>query len=203
MNYLVQVRRRRRLIVIGEKEVINQMETDKASDHGSDTESTRGNRVGFSGPLVSNKKSSKRSARFKDKDDSYVEITLDVRDDSFLVQNIKGADQEAALLASQLEKKPTSSLGSQLSYHLRQVSQDPRRITSRRMNKPDRTRSGAARALRGLQFMNKNVGNEGWSEVEKRFDELAVDGMLPKSRFGKCIGLWFARNTSTRKTLLS
>lgn len=203
MNYLVHVRRRRRLIVIGEKEVINQMETDKASDHGSDTESIRGNRVGFSGPLVSNKKSSKRSARFKDKDDSYVEITLDVRDDSFLVQNIKGADQEAALLASQLEKKPTSSLGSQLSYHLRQVSQDLKRITSRRMNKPDRTRSGAARALRGLQFMNKNVGNEGWSEVEKRFDELAVDGMLPKSRFGKCIGLWFARNTSTRKTLLS
>ncbi|KAK4378922.1 hypothetical protein RND71_000784 [Anisodus tanguticus] len=156
------------------------MEIENTSDSGS----IRSSRVGFSGPLVS----SKRSARFND-EESYVEITLDVRDDSVLVQNIKSAEQEAALLASRFEKKP-NSLGSQLSFHLRYVSKEFKRMTS--MNKfhnIDRSKSGAARALRGLQLMNKNVGTEGWSEVEARFDELAVNGMLLKSLFGQCIGM--------------
>ncbi|XP_004230232.1 respiratory burst oxidase homolog protein B [Solanum lycopersicum] len=149
------------------------------------TDSVRGSRVGFSGSLVSGKK----SARFKD-DESYVEITLDVRDDSVLVQNIKGADHEAALLASKLEKRPNHTLGSQLSFHLKQVSKELKRMTSsNKFQKIDRSKSGAARALRGLQFMNRNVGTEGWSEVESRFDQLAVDGMLAKTLFGQCIGM--------------
>ncbi|KAH0731629.1 hypothetical protein KY289_002817 [Solanum tuberosum] len=150
-----------------------------------DSDSMRGSRVGFSGSLVSGKK----SARFKD-EESYVEITLDVRDDSVSVQNIKGADHEAALLASRLEKRPNNTLGSQLSFHLRQVSKELKRMTSsNKFQKIDRSKSGAARALRGLQFMNKNVGTEGWSEVESRFDQLAVNGMLTKSLFGQCIGM--------------
>lgn len=156
-------------------------------------ENTRdsGSKVSFSGPLVSGK----RSARLND-DESYVEITLDVRDDSVLVQNIKGADQEAALLASRLEKRPT--LGSQLSFHLRHVSKELKRMTSsNKFQKIDRSKSGAARALRGLQFMNKNVGTEGWSEVEARFDELAVDGMLNKSLFGQCIGLFITNHCAS------
>jgi len=36
--------------------------------------------------------------------------------------------------------------------------------------------------------MTKNVGTEGWSQVEKRFLDLAVEGKLPKTRFGQCIG---------------
>ncbi|XP_027107740.1 respiratory burst oxidase homolog protein B-like [Coffea arabica] len=161
-----------------------------ASDQGSETESINSGRIGFSGPLVSNKKKSrKKSARFKD-EDSYVEITLDVRDDAISLQNIRGTtDQKATSLASQLEKR-NSSFGSQLSFNLRNVSQELRRITSSKsFNKVDRTKSGAARALRGLQFINKNVRNEGWSEVESRFHELAANGMLPKSQFGKCIGM--------------
>ncbi|KAL3538141.1 hypothetical protein ACH5RR_001507 [Cinchona calisaya] len=167
------------------------MELETQSDQVSEAESTNSGRIGFSGPLMSNKKkSSKKSARFKDQDiDSYVEITLDVRDDSVLVQNIRGADQEAALIANRLEKMH-SSFGSQISSGFRHVSQELRRITSSRsFNKLDRTKSGAARAFRGLRFINKNVGNEGWSEVENRFNELAVDGMLPKSRFAQCIGM--------------
>ncbi|KAA8536845.1 hypothetical protein F0562_029323 [Nyssa sinensis] len=171
---------------------------DSSHDQWWETESTSSTRVGFSGPLsgplVTNKRngsksSSKRSARFKD-EDSYVEITLDVRDDSVSVQNIKGADPEAALLASRLEMH-RPSLGSQLSFRLRQVSQELKRITSskQQFNKVDRSKSGAARALNGLRFMNKNVGNEGWTEIEKRFDELAVNGTLPKLRFGQCIGM--------------
>ncbi|XP_060219206.1 respiratory burst oxidase homolog protein B-like [Lycium barbarum] len=157
------------------------MEIENTSDSGS----VRSSRVGFSGPLVSGK----RSARFND-DESYVEITLDVRDDSVTVQNIKSAaDQEPALLASRLEKRPNKTLGSHLSFHLRQVSKELKRMTSsNKFHKIDRSKSGAARALRGLQFMNKNVGTEGWSQVEARFNELAVNGMLTKSLFGQCIG---------------
>jgi len=149
-------------------------------------------RVGYSGPLsgplISNKRnSSKKSARFKD-EECFVEITLDVRDDTVSVQNIRGGDSETQYLASQLEKRP-SSLGSQLSFKLRQVSQELKRMTSSKtFNKVDRSKSGAARALQGLKFMSKNVGSEGWPEFEARFNEMAVNGMLPKSRFAQCIG---------------
>lgn len=159
----------------------------------SDTESTGSAGVGhsgpLSGPLVSHKRnSSKRSARFKD-DDCLVEITLDIGDDTVSVQNIRGGDSETAYLASQLEKRPTS-LGSQLSFKFRQVSQELKRMTSSKsFNKVDRSKSGAARALQGLKFMTKNVGSEGWSEVEARFNELAVNQMLPKASFGQCIGM--------------
>lgn len=164
----------------------------------SETEGN-GRRVGYSGPLsgplVTSKKSSrnssKRSARFKDENE-YVEITLDVRDDSVSVQDIKGGDSETAYLASQLHKKKSASLGSQVSFRLRQVSQELKRMTSNKKpeQKFDRTKSGAARALKGLKFMTKNVDHEGWSRIEKRFQELAVDGTLPKSKFGQCIGTY-------------
>ncbi|ESW19023.1 hypothetical protein PHAVU_006G090200 [Phaseolus vulgaris] len=149
---------------------------------------SRSTRVGFSGPmsgpLVTNKKTSKKSARFKD-DEELVEITLDVRDDVVSVQNIRGGDPETALLASRLEKRPSS-----LSVRLRQVSQELKRMTSsKKFDRVDRTKSGAARALRGFKFMTKNVGSEGWSQVEKRFLDLAVEGKLPKTRFGQCIGM--------------
>ncbi|KAL6278582.1 hypothetical protein ACE6H2_022183 [Prunus campanulata] len=162
----------------------------------SETESTGVGHSGpLSGPLVTNKRnnSSKRSARFKgsDQEECYVEITLDVLDDTVLVHNIRGGDSETAMLASKLERRPSSlSLGSQLSFRLRQVSQELKRMTSSKsFKRVDRTKSGAARALKGLKFMTKNVGSEGWSEIETRFDELAVDGTLPKLRFAQCIGM--------------
>ncbi|CAN0914172.1 Respiratory burst oxidase homolog protein B [Linum grandiflorum] len=158
-------------------------------------------RVGYSGPmsgpLVATTKKAKKSARFKDQQDEeeYVEITLDIRDDAVLVQNIKGGDggelQEAALLSGQLESR--RSLGTHLSFRVRQVSQELKRMASGSskpaFEKVDRNKSAAARALKGLKFMSKNVGSGGWSEVEKRFDELAVDGALPKTRFAQCIGM--------------
>lgn len=162
-------------------------------------------RSGHSGPLTSTgilkngRESSDRkarSARFEnDGNGEYVEITLDVRDDTVSVHDIRGAlgdRQETALLASGLELKP-SSLGSLLPLRrLRHMSQELRRMastsSSRGFNRMDRSKSGAARALQGLQFMTKNVGTGEWSEVESRFDELAVDGVLIRSRFGQCIG---------------
>ncbi|KAF7817914.1 respiratory burst oxidase-like protein B-like [Senna tora] len=165
----------------------NQIET--WSESGST--GSRSTRVGFSGPLVTNKRnSSKKSARFKDEEE-YVEITLDVRDDSVSVHDIRGGDSETAFLAGRLEKRPSTSLGSQLSFRFKQVSQELKRITSnQKFDRVDRTKSGAARALRGLRFMTKNnVGTAGWSQIENRFHDLAVDGKLPKTRFAQCIGM--------------
>ncbi|OMO86717.1 Calcium-binding EF-hand [Corchorus capsularis] len=153
----------------------------------SDTESTSSSRVGFSGPILvnnGNKKSTKKSARFKDEDNEYVEITLDIREDSVSVQNIKGGDSETAMLATRLERRP--SLGSLMSFKIRQVSQELKRMTSAKalpFNKVDRNKSGAARALQGLKFMTtKNVGSEGWSEIEKRY-EFGYTGMNESKEF--------------------
>lgn len=48
---------------------------------------------------------------------------------------------------------------------------------------------GARSGLKGLRFINKaSNGKDGWKAVEKRFDELAVNGLLQKESFSKCIG---------------
>ena len=186
-----------------------EIQENQTNDWLSDTESTgsTSRRTLYSGqlsgPLVATTKTAKKSARFKDEED-YVEITLDVRDDSVLVQNIRGAgagagdsDSAAFQLAAQLERRQlpkSSSLGSQLSFKLKQVSQELKRMTSsKKLQKIDRNKSAAARALVGLKFMNKSnvggAGGEGWAEVESRFHQLAdADGTLPDSRFGQCIG---------------
>lgn len=166
----------------------------------SESEPEVGRSVAFSGPLGGKK----RSARLKDgtaaaaaaADDgnSYVEITLDVRDDAVAIQSVHsaGADPDAALLARDLERRSSNVV-----TKLKQVGQEFRRLASsssfvsgsrRNMAQLDRTKSSAAQAIKGLQFVTKNVASEGWPEVERRFNELAVDGMLLRSRFGKCIG---------------
>ncbi|RYQ90301.1 hypothetical protein Ahy_B09g096463 isoform D [Arachis hypogaea] len=171
----------------------------------SETESTgshRGTRVGFSGPLsgpimTNHKKSGSsnknKSERFSDEGNELVEITLDVRNDSVIVQNVRRGDSETTYLASRLEKRPSS-----LGQRLRQVSQELKRMTSapKAFDKIDRSKSGAARALQGLKFMSKSgvVGSdEGWLQVEKRFEELSIDGKLPKTRFSQCIGMQESR----------
>ena len=141
----------------------------------------------LSGPSFK-RNSSQKSTRFKE-DECCVEITVDVHDDSILVQNIKRRNSETESLTRKFEKKP-STLGSHLSFQLRQVSLGMKQMaSSTRFNKVDRTKSGAARALKGLKFIGKKVGSEGWSQVEARFKELAVNEMLPKTRFAQCIGM--------------
>ncbi|KAF8089621.1 hypothetical protein N665_0501s0033 [Sinapis alba] len=109
-----------------------------------------------------------------DSDEDYVEITLDIRDDSIST-------------TLKLEKnKPMAVLRSVVSGKLKTMVKSLS-LSSRRL---DRSKSGAMFALRGLRFITQNdaVGR-GWDEVEKRFDELAVEGKLPKSKFGHCIGM--------------
>ncbi|XVF08559.1 hypothetical protein REPUB_Repub07fG0013600 [Reevesia pubescens] len=182
-----------------------------SSDH-SDTEVLGTDKVPHSGPLSGplNKRVGRKSARFNvqdsssSKDDGYVEITLDVRDDSVAVHSVKAADggdlqedPELSLLAKGLEKK--SGVGSSMvrnaSAKIRQVGHELKRLTSfSKSKKParfDRTKSAAAHALKGLKFISKTDGGHGWAAVEKRFDEITAsnNGVLPRSRFGECIGM--------------
>lgn len=106
-------------------------------------------------------------------------------EDSIAVSDVKGGSNDDVALLRSLERRP-SSVGSQLSFRLRQVSR--RFAPSRPLAKLDRSKSGAARAINGLKFMTGRV--DGWKEVERRFDELAIDGKLPKSHFGHCIGIY-------------
>jgi respiratory burst oxidase len=137
----------------------------------------------------------------QDDDDDYVEITLDVRDDSVAVHSVKPAaggaeDSDVTLLARTLENR-SSSYGHGVlrnaSTRIKQVSQELRRLASvnRRGAGPsriDKSKSAAAHALKGLKFISRTDGNAGWTAVEKRFDELAENGLLNRSKFGKCIG---------------
>ncbi|XWS51534.1 hypothetical protein CRYUN_Cryun12cG0184300 [Craigia yunnanensis] len=179
--------------------------------HHSDTEVLGTDKVPHSGPLSGplNKRVGRKSARFNvpdsssSKDDGYVEITLDVRDESVAVHSIKAAnggdlqeDPELTLLAKGLEKK--STVGSSMvirnaSAKIRQVGHELKRLTSfsKKPARFDRTKSAAAHALKGLKFISQTDGGHGWAAVEKRFDEITAsnNGDLPRSRFGECIGM--------------
>ncbi|XP_058092818.1 respiratory burst oxidase homolog protein C-like [Magnolia sinica] len=174
-----------------------------------------GDRIAFSGPLV-NKRGGRKSARFNipestiiggnggassSKDEEYVEITLNVRDDSVEFHSVKAVsgseneNPEVRLLTRTLEKRPSfgSSVIQTASSRIKQVSQELRRLASNTRRPTaarfDRTKSAAVYALKGLKFISKTDGGAGWAVVEKRFDELAVDGALPRSAFGQCIGM--------------
>ncbi|XWS24357.1 hypothetical protein CRYUN_Cryun28dG0094700 [Craigia yunnanensis] len=199
------------------------------SENNSDTESIASDRAAFSGPLglgggpVSNKRASKKSARFNlppeitmaktnstgsaaSNDDAYVEITLDIRDDSVAVHSVQGAgggheDPELALLAKRTLANKSASFRSYLfrntSAQIKQVSQELKRALSRRPSNAgrrfDRTKSAAAHALKGLKFITTKTGasGNGWSSVEKRFNDLTVssNGLLHRSQFAECIGM--------------
>ncbi|XWS25753.1 hypothetical protein CRYUN_Cryun27aG0094800 [Craigia yunnanensis] len=203
------------------------------SENNSDTESIASDRAAFSGPLglsggsVSNKRASKKSARFNlppeitmaktnstgsaasfaaADNDAYVEITLDIRDDSVAVHSVQGADgghedPELALLAKRTLENKSPSFRSFLfrntSAQIKQVSQELKRALSRRPSNAgrrfDRTKSAAAHALRGFKFITTKTGasGNGWSSVEKRFNDLtaSTNGHLHRSQFAECIGM--------------
>ncbi|RAL41438.1 hypothetical protein DM860_010232 [Cuscuta australis] len=199
---------------------------DRCHHHHSDTEVVGPKMMlysGLSGPLHS-KKGRKKSTRFNvpretssslsgilaEDGAGYVELTLDVRDDSVAVHSVKSApttsggggggeeDPELALLARGLEKKASlgAVLASTASSRLRQVSQELKRLTSvtkrpSPVGRFDRTKSATAHALKGLKFISNTDGGSGWAAVEKRFDELTAStvGLLPKAKFGECIGM--------------
>ncbi|XP_050226109.1 respiratory burst oxidase homolog protein C-like [Mercurialis annua] len=160
----------------------------------------------LSGPL--NKRTTKKSARFNipeatsSQDEQYLEVTLDVRDDSVAVHSVKAAngteeDPELTLLAKGLEKRSTSNVVRNASAKFRQVSHEIKKLASfSKRTSParlDRTKSAATYALKGLKFISKTDGGggTGWAAVEKRFDDItaSTDGLLLRSRFCECIGM--------------
>ncbi|KAM5568425.1 respiratory burst oxidase [Rosa sericea] len=197
---------------------------DRAStENNSDSEvMARVERKAFSGPLGSSsssrawrriksldRKRTSSTSTENDDDEAYVEITLDILDDSVAVHSVQAAggggheDPELALLAKKtLEGKKSASFRSSLlrntSTHIRQVSQELKRLASfskrnsgagRRF---DRTRSATAQALKSLKFITaKASATNGWASVEKRFDDLTAtsNGLLNSSLFGECIGM--------------
>ncbi|KAL0738939.1 hypothetical protein Bca4012_015149 [Brassica carinata] len=55
----------------------------------------------------------------------------------------------------------------------------------------DRSKSTTGQALRGLEFISKADGADGWISVEKRFEKITktTEGLLIRSKFGECIGM--------------
>uniref|UniRef100_A0ACD5YF49 Uncharacterized protein n=1 Tax=Avena sativa TaxID=4498 RepID=A0ACD5YF49_AVESA len=156
-----------------------------------------------SGSLEGSSHRATKTTRFKD-DDEVVEITLDVQRDSVAIQDVRAVDDGGSAHSGGFDGlslvSPSSSRGSKLSLKLRQVTNGlkltnaskkvPQTATPKTIRKRyDRSKSTAAVALKGMQFVTAKVGNDGWTVVEKRFNHLQVDGMLLRSRFGKCIGM--------------
>lgn len=57
--------------------------------------------------------------------------------------------------------------------------------------KMGRTTSSAAKGLNSLRFLDRTVtGKEtdAWRAIERRFHQFAVDGKLPRDKFGICVG---------------
>ncbi|XP_068664729.1 putative respiratory burst oxidase homolog protein H [Aristolochia californica] len=52
-----------------------------------------------------------------------------------------------------------------------------------------RSRSSAERGLKSLRFLDQKTTGNGWYDVQKRFDRLAVDGLITRDKFGLCIGM--------------
>ncbi|CAH8363102.1 unnamed protein product [Eruca vesicaria subsp. sativa] len=195
------------------------------SDTNSDNESIASDRSAFSGPLGRPKRASKKNARFAadlptrstslsdggggrggHEDDEYVEITLDIRDDSVAVHSVQQAspgggaheDPELTLLTkktleSNLNNSASLSFFRSTSSRIKNASRELRRVFSRRSapaaRRFDRTSSAAVHALKGLKFIATKTA--AWPAVEQRFDKLSLDsnGLLLSSKFWECLGM--------------
>ncbi|RID59846.1 hypothetical protein BRARA_F03043 [Brassica rapa] len=194
------------------------------SDTNSDNESNASDRSAFSGPLGRPKRTSKKNARFAadlptrstslsdggvgrgGEDDEYVEITLDIRDDSVAVHSVQQAspgggtheDPELTLLTkktleSNLNNSASLSFFRSTSSRIKNASRELRRVFSRRSapaaRRFDRTSSAAVHALKGLKFIATKTA--AWPAVDQRFDKLSLDsnGLLLSSKFWECLGM--------------
>ncbi|CAH8362115.1 unnamed protein product [Eruca vesicaria subsp. sativa] len=196
------------------------------SDTKSDNEAIPSDRTAFSGPLGRPKRASKKNARFAadlprrsnsisgvtnrgGEEEEYVEITLDIRDDSVAVHSVQQAspggggpqdleDPELTLLTkktleSSLNKSTSLSFFRSTSSRIKNASRELRRVFSRRpppaVRRFDRSSSAAIHALKGLKFIATKTA--AWPAVEQRFDKLSLEsnGLLLSSKFWECLGM--------------
>ncbi|QHO02295.1 uncharacterized protein DS421_13g422580 [Arachis hypogaea] len=127
-----------------------------------------------------------------------VEVTMDIQGGSVALRSVKTVDElvedeKSGLIGRKLEKK--ASFGASVVQNATNRMKQLKRLASFSKPSPskkfDRTKSTVAHALSGLKFISKTDGGAGWDEVQNRFDKLtaATDGNLPRSLFGKCIGM--------------
>ncbi|CAH8361686.1 unnamed protein product [Eruca vesicaria subsp. sativa] len=196
------------------------------SDTKSDNEAIPSDRTAFSGPLGRPKRASKKNARFAadlprrsnsisgvtnrgGEEEEYVEITLDIRDDSVAVHSVQQAspggggpqdleDPELTLLTkktleSSLNKSTSLSFFRSTSSRIKNASRELRSVFSRRpapaVRRFDRSSSAAIHALKGLKFIATKTA--AWPAVEQRFDKLSLEsnGLLLSSKFWECLGM--------------
>uniref|UniRef100_A0A1J3CL19 Respiratory burst oxidase-like protein A n=1 Tax=Noccaea caerulescens TaxID=107243 RepID=A0A1J3CL19_NOCCA len=155
-------------------------------------------------------KNAASTSSYYEEDQPYVEITLDIHDDSVSVYGLKSPGHTGAGL---LYEDPGKSLlrpgrsgksNSVLTGIASTVSTELKRVASsvsssasaRKPPRPPlarfrRSKSRAELALKGLKFITKTDGVAGWPAVEKRFHEITrtSNGLLHRSRFGECIGM--------------
>ncbi|KAD3068272.1 hypothetical protein E3N88_36152 [Mikania micrantha] len=94
-------------------------------------------------------------------------------------------------------KMGIGNLGGRLSRNCGRVAGSTSTSSRRRLRTIDeprleRQRSGAARGLNGLRFLDRVMtGKEvdAWMAIEKRFQRFSVDGRLPREKFGICVGM--------------
>lgn len=137
----------------------------------------------------------------------FVEVTLEVEDDSVLVRSIAPVapssdlqDDAALSITARIRNKfpwlrsassrasTASSLDRDDTAQVPMSARDARRLNAQLQ----RTRSRAQAALRGLRFISKTTNasdaNELWQRVHSRFHSLAQAGLLARDDFAECIG---------------
>ncbi|XP_024967933.1 putative respiratory burst oxidase homolog protein H [Cynara cardunculus var. scolymus] len=111
---------------------------------------------------------------------------------------MKGPDLESVEIDPINKQYPQDDRGGLLPM----LSRNTSRATSIRKKQPPpggggppkmgRTTSSAAKGLNSLRFLDRTVtGKEGdaWRAIERRFHQFAVDGKLPRDKFGICVGM--------------
>ncbi|KAJ0987713.1 hypothetical protein J5N97_006069 [Dioscorea zingiberensis] len=99
-----------------------------------------------------------------------------------LEQQQRPSVQASPSFASRILRQP-----SKLRASMRVLSMNARAVPAA----IKRLRSSAELGLKGLRFLDKSSGKEGsgWKSVERRFEQFAIDGRLPRENFGRCIGM--------------
>ncbi|XP_047341180.1 respiratory burst oxidase homolog protein C-like [Impatiens glandulifera] len=141
----------------------------------------------------------RKSARFNlpeavptDDDNTCVEITLDVHDDSGVcyVKTINEKPDADPNHVKTIEKPDVDPRDRR--SRIKHISKELKRITSMtsQWSKPcQRFNRNESEALKGLKFISKIDVNTNWLAVNRRFDKLtSFTELLPRYVFGECIG---------------
>ncbi|KAG6432880.1 hypothetical protein SASPL_104470 [Salvia splendens] len=91
-----------------------------------------------------------------------------------------------------MEEDSKKQFSSSLSFNERSASLRHRKAVHSSGPAMERMESGAKRGLMSLRFLDRaKTGKEedAWKDIEKRFHNNSVDGMLFKDKFGACIGM--------------